>query len=147
MTDDILREAAKDMNVKQLAADLGKVEGKETLSTSYIYQQLRGEKKIKNILDRCQVWLKHEKGDTILQWLCNENEGYFVKRLNGGDKTNHQVVAKLMKEFAEVISTIADALLDGKVSMREYKNLRKEWQDVQGIMEGFLDACERGEFS
>jgi len=146
MSDGILRKAAEGINIKELAADLGKVEGKDTLSVSYIYQQLRGDTKIKNILERCRVWLKHDKSGTILQWLCNENEGYFVKRISN-KKCSNQVVAKLMKEFAEVISTIADALLDGKVSMTEYKNLRKEWQDVQSIMEGFLDACEKGEYS
>lgn len=145
MTDDILREATKGVNIKELAADLGKVEGKPTLSKSYVYQQLSA--RTANILDRCQVWLKHEKGDSILQWLCNENEGYFVKRITRLGKNDHTVIATLLKEFAEVMGSIADALLDGKVSMKEYRKMRKEWQDVQSVMESFFDAIERGEYN
>lgn len=145
MTDEVLRDAVKGVNIKELAADLGKVQGKETLSKSYVYQQLSA--RTANILQRCEVWLKHEKGDSILQWLCNENEGYFVKRIVRRGKTDHTIIAKLMVEFSEVMKAIAESLIDGKVEDKEYRNMRKEWQDVQALMESFFDDVESGKYN
>lgn len=135
MTDEVLRDAVGH-KIKEIAFKTG-------LSKSFHYQELSG--KTKNILDRVKIYIDAEDGDSILQWLCNENEGYFVKRLTAGNSQN-QVIAKLLLEFSEVMKVVADALMDGKVSMREYKNIRSEWTDVQAVMEGFLDAVERGEF-
>ena len=137
MTDKILNEATKGVNKKELASELG-------FDVSYLYRQLNGGER--NILDQIKPWLKAENGDTILQWLCNENEGYFVKRITRRGKNDHAVIAKLLKEFAEVMGSIADALLDGKISTKEYKTMRKEWQDVQSVMESFFDSIERGEY-
>ena len=51
-----------------------------------------------------------------------------------------------MKQFADLLSTVAGAASDSKISTREAKNIRKEWESLKRIAEGYVKCCEAGNF-
>lgn len=134
----ILKRATADANIKDLAFDLGR-------TTKSVGDHINGSVKM-SILDKIEVWLNYDNADVIIKHLCEKEGGFFVKdiiRLNGDDFT---IIPKLLKEFSEYLNTLSESLLDGKVTKAELTELRKEWQDVNSIVQGLFIAFERGDY-
>ena len=54
--------------------------------------------------------------------------------------------SKVVKQFADLLSTVADAASDSRISTREARRIRKEWENLKRVAEGYVKNCEEGNF-
>lgn len=142
---ELLREVLRDGNAKQIAEDIG-------LSISMIYKWAEssgdGQSGTPNPLDRVGALLKSTGRTEIAQWVCEQAGGFFVKNASEGvapealQEATHQIV----QEVAEVLSVVSAAAIDNRISEAEAKAIRKRWECLKSITEGFVRACEKGDF-
>src|SRR5476649_157743 len=53
---------------------------------------------------------------------------------------------RVVQEFAEMLSVIANAAVDNDISRAEAEMIRSRWEDLKSVTEGFVRACEEGNF-
>jgi hypothetical protein len=142
---ELLREIVHEGNPKQLADDLG-------LSVSMIYKwaEPAGENQsgTPNPLDRVGTLIRSSGRTDIAQWVCEQAGGYFVK--NTAEKTSPpallEATHKLVQEVAEVLSVVSAAAVDNRIGADESKAIRRRWERMKSLTEGFVRACEAGDF-
>jgi hypothetical protein len=141
---ELLREVFEKKKPKEIAADLG-------LSSSMIYKW--GEPNtagsgIGNPLDRMEALLKSTGDQRLVQWLCQRAGGFFI--LNPKNTPHpHQVIPatnQIVQEFADLLHVIAAATANEQVSQAEAKQIRARWEELKCVTEGFVAACEQGDF-
>ena len=106
---------------------------------------------ISNPLDRTLALYRATGDLRIIRWLCEQSCGFFVENSEAprnGDKAQRLAPAtnQVVKQFADLLSTVAGAASDSKISTREAKNIRKEWESLKRIAEGYVKCCEAGNF-
>jgi hypothetical protein len=52
----------------------------------------------------------------------------------------------LVQEVAEVLSVVASAAIDNRINEVEAKAIRRRWEKLKSMTEGFVLACEKGDF-
>ena len=52
----------------------------------------------------------------------------------------------VVKQFADLLSTVAEAAADSKISAKEATNIRREWERLKRAAEGYVKCCEEGNF-
>jgi len=74
------------------------------------------------------IWTK-QIGPELLMWLAKE-AGYAVAKLPDDENISHidavKAAAKAMKECSEALETYSKAIEDGKITLLELKNIKKE---------------------
>lgn len=142
---EIIKTCFSDSSPKALAADLG-------ISQSLIYKwsQPVGETQSgsKNPLDRVSV-LNEAAGDNrLIKWLAAQVDGYFVpnnasfSELYDLSPATHEMVS----QFASLLGEIAHAGADERITPEEAEQIRKRWSSLKSYTDGFVNACERGDF-
>ena len=149
---EVLKRAIEKVGVKSIAADL-------KLSAPLIYkwcQELPGEDDpvmggAINPLDRINEIYEKTKDGEIVNWICQMANGYFVENALVDEPRNVQmfkIIQKLVKEFSETLEKISECFEgDQKITRLEAAQIRKEWEDLKRIGEGFVFACELGKFN
>ncbi|MDL2279045.1 transcriptional regulator [Desulfovibrio sp. OttesenSCG-928-G11] len=72
--------------------------------------------------------------DYPVEWLAEQRSGVFVRlpKVTGSLKSAEQQCFRTIKEFADVVQTVGQALADGKVNPDELAKTRKEtWESIQ----------------
>jgi len=136
MTDQILNKAVG-KKVKEIAHKTG-------LSKGYHYQELRGD--TPNIIQRVKIYLDAEDGDTLIQYLCDTQQGLFYRDLPRISDTDFSIIPKILKEFSDYLNCLSSSLADGVISDAERIKLRKEWSEVAGIVQSLFVAIDRGDY-
>jgi hypothetical protein len=142
---ELLREIFHDSNPKQIAEDLG-------LSLSMIYKWAEpsgeGLSGTPNPLDRIAALISSTGRTDIAQWVCEHGGGFFVK--NNTDRQFPRPLLEathsLVQEVAEVLSVVSSAAIDNRISETEAKAIRRRWEKLKSLTEGFVIACEKGDF-
>lgn len=141
---ELLREVFDKKKPKEIAADLG-------LSSSMIYKW--GEPNtsgsgIGNPLDRIEALLKSTGDPRLVQWICERAGGFFI--LNPKNSPHpHQLIPatnQIVQEFADLLHVIALATADESVAPTEARQIRARWEELKSVTEGFVAACEEGDF-
>lgn len=150
----ILKKAIDKAGVKKVACEMN-------LSTALIYKwcQDSGEEDqyplpsgAANPLDRLYRLFELTGDEQIIQWVCQRADGYFVENPKG-DKTKIDArvlrnIQAFIKEFSEALDAISKSYNDGKkITQKEARVIRKEWEDLKRIGEKFVRACEEGRFN
>jgi len=52
----------------------------------------------------------------------------------------------VVKQFADLLSTVAEAASDSRISQREAANIRKEWEKLKRVAEGYVTCAEEDNF-
>lgn len=149
---EILKAAIERIGVKQLANEL-------SLSQSIIYKWCQDAAPADdhtpsgsaNPLDRIKKIYEMTGDESLVRWLCRAADGYFVKNPQkpglSCEADTLKNIQKLIKEFSEVLDAISESYHSGrKISLKEAKIIRREWEELKSIGEGFARACERGTF-
>ncbi|MDF9832472.1 hypothetical protein M2103_000682 [Ereboglobus sp. PH5-5] len=153
---EVLKEILKTTSAKQIAADMG-------LSLSLIYRwtetvpQGANTNSSNNPLDRVAQLLAATRSQSaphgdmrIAQWVCEQAGGFFIKNaptLPQGQGTNLiPATNAIVQEFADMLYEIASASADLQVSLAEAKNIRRRWEGLKSVTEGFVRAAEKGHF-
>jgi hypothetical protein len=143
---EVLRRALRKTTPKAVAAELG-------VSLSLVYKW--AEKPTddgsgsKNPLDRL-LQIIELSGDTgIVEWLCRQQNGHFVKDPNvNGVKIDHVLPAtqEIIGQFSDLLAEISEAAEDHSVSAADADDIRQCWDKLKSYAEAFVRACENGDF-
>ena len=107
---------------------------------------------ISNPLDRAQALIIAADDLRLLRWLCEQSGGFFVENSepSTGESPAPQTLAPatsmVVKQFADLLSTVAEAAADSKISSKEAANIRREWERLKRAAEGYVKCCEEGNF-
>ncbi len=144
---ELLREVFEKCNVKQIAAELG-------LSQSLIYKWAEagetGGSGAANPLDRIEALMKCSDDARIVAWICERSGGFFIR--NPKHHWPHPeflvpATNMIVQEFADLLSVIAMAAADNKITPKEASTIRARWEELKSVTEGFVHCCEQGNFT
>ncbi len=143
---EVLRRALQKTTPKAVAADLG-------VSLSLVYKWAEKPSEFgsgsKNPLDRL-LQIIELSGDTgIVEWLCRQQSGHFVKDpVVSHEKIDHVLPAtqEIIGQFSNLLTRISDAADDHSVTKDEADEIRQCWDKLKSYAEGFVRACENGDF-
>ncbi len=148
---EVLREAAEDIGVKALAAQL-------RLSPALVYKWCQESKHddpdrsgARNPLDRLSEIVRATGRTSVVNWLCNEADGFFVKNPvptdDPFDAKLLQITQRLVKQFGDMLLAVSSSIADdGQIDAREADQIRETWEALKGSAETFVVACEHGNY-
>jgi len=64
----------------------------------------------------------------------------------GGQPRLGAATSRVVKQFADLLSTVASAASDSKINQREARDIRREWKKLKRVAEGYVKCCEQGNF-
>jgi hypothetical protein len=144
---ELLRQVFDKCSPKLISSELG-------LSLSLIYKwseppQPDGSAS-GNPLDRVVALLRCSNDLRIVQWICQNAGGFFVKN----PRTTHAhpdylmpATNEIVQEFADLLAVIATAASDNQITRPEAKNIRGRWEELKSVTETFVACCEAGNFT
>jgi len=146
----LLKTVFKEKSVKHIADQMN-------LSASTVYKWAESPDSgsasgIANPLDRAQSLIMAADDPRLLRWLCEQSGGFFVENSNplceetSTAQTLAPATSKVVKQFADLLSTVAEAAADSKISAKEASNIRQEWERLKRAAEGYVKCCEEGNF-
>jgi hypothetical protein len=144
---EVMREVLKKTSAKQIAAEMA-------LSLSLIYKWAEPAEDdsgsgASSPLDRVGQLIRITKDPRIAQWVCEQAGGFFIR--NPQNLPPNQplipITNDIVQEFADMLATIATSSADNVITKDEAKNIRRRWEELKTVTEGFVTACERGNFS
>ncbi len=143
---EILKEILKKTSAKQIASDMG-------LSLSLIYKwteapaQDAGSGAV-NPLDRIDQLLRSTSDRRIAQWVCERAGGFFIAnpQIKPHSQSLIPLTNEIVQEFADMLAVIATASADSKVTKEEARQIRRRWEELKTVTEGFVRAAEQGNF-
>ena len=147
-SNEVLKETFKEKGVKYVAQEL-------KVSTSLVYKWTHDKESetspgADNPLDRLQAIVEITKNDAPLQWLCQQNGGFFVPNpLEQGEEMTPVLGAtqRLLGEFSELLGAVSESYQnDGIIDSDEAARIRSEWEDLKTLAERFVCACESGAY-
>ncbi|MBN2712384.1 MAG: hypothetical protein JXR97_08160 [Planctomycetes bacterium] len=150
---EVIKDAVDKVGAKRVAADV-------EVSTSLVYKWCEQAKSnpsdeksgARNPLDRI-VALMESTGDiTVIAWLCEQANGFFVEnptKLVGDFNSNFvSYTQNMIKEFSDVLRVMTESIQNDNVIYEdEAARIRKEWEDLKRYTESFVVACEQGVFN
>lgn len=141
---ELFREVFEKKKPKEIAADLG-------LSSSMIYKW--GEPNtsgsgVGNPLDRVEAPLKSTGDHRLVQWICQRAGGFLIVNPKNTPHPHHliPITNQIVQEFADLLHVIANATADESITPREAGEIRARWEELKSVTEGFVNACEQGDF-
>ena len=144
---ELLRAVLQEKSAKQVASDMG-------LSLSMIYkwaESSEGEDAsgAANPLDRIEALIKSTGDRRIAQWICERAGGFFIENPETQWPHPYTVIPatnRIVQEFADLLSVIAIAAGDNHISEQEAARIRRRWEDLKSVTEGFVHGAEEGNF-
>lgn len=143
---EVLREAFRKTTPKAVAAELG-----VSLSLVYKWAEKQSEdgSGSRNPLDRLMGIIELSDDNGIVEWLCRQRGGHFVKNsVHEGEPIGHVLPAtrEIISQFSDLLNEISDASDDHSVTKQEADKIRVYWDKLKSYAEAFVIACEKGEF-
>ncbi len=141
---EVMREVLKKTSAKQIAAEMG-------LSLSLIYKWAEPPEDdsgsgASSPLDRVGQLIRITGDARIAQWVCEQAEGFYIRNPHNLPPTPNVIPATngIIQEFADMLATIATASADSSISKEEAKTIRRRWEELKSVTEGFVRAAESG---
>ena len=144
---ELLREVIKATSAKKIAADLN-------LSLSMIYKWAEPPESVEgsgltNPLDRLEQLLKSTGDPRLAQWICERSGGFFIQNPKAVSPHPYQLIPaanQIVQEFADMLGVIAAASGDNVITKAEAKDIRRRWEELKRVTEGFVHNCEQGNY-
>tara|TARA_Y100000588_G_scaffold77478_1_gene80757 strand:- start:913 stop:1395 length:483 start_codon:yes stop_codon:yes gene_type:complete len=145
----LLKDVFKGKSVQHVAEQMN-------LSPSTVYKWAESPDSgsasgIPNPLDRVVALISAADDPRLIRWLCEQSNGFYVENTNS--ETNGSPAQRLapatsivVKKFADLLSTVAEAAADSKINPNEAQNIRQEWEKLKRAAEGYVKCCEEGNF-
>jgi len=144
---EIIKESCKKRGIKKIAADVG-------VSTSLLYKWSQPPEASgsgsKNPLDRMINLMLAAKDPQMINWVCEQAGGYFVRNPNDQEENNYDVMPatnEIVSQFSALLSEISEAAQDNAIANNESERIRKVWNALKSFTEGFVKCCEEGDFN
>ena len=142
---ELLREVFQKTSPKHAAGELGL-----SLSMVYKWAEPPAEKSgAANPLDRVAKLVRCSGDERIVQWICQQAGGFFIK--NPKDNQPHPAflvpaMNHVVQEFADLLAVMAKSAEDSEVTEAEAKSIRARWEELKSVTEEFVRCCEEGKF-
>lgn len=143
---EVLKRALRKTTPKAVAAELG-------VSLSLVYKWAEKPTEFgggsKNPLDRLLQIIDLSGDNGIVEWLCRQQNGHFVK---DPDVSSHQIghvlpaTQEIIGQFSDLLNEISTAADDQSVSKEEAEKIRLCWDGLKSYAEAFVRCCENGDF-
>ena len=149
---EILKQAIDKVGAKKVAMDM-KVSSPLVYKWCQTPSQEAGDdlSGARNPLDRTLELFRSTDDLSIVNWLCNRADGYYVANLDAKVKFREGSVhhtQTMIGEFSDLLKVISESFAnDGIIDKKEAKKIRREWQKLKSYGEEFVTACENGVFS
>lgn len=148
---EVLRQAIDRVGAKRAAAAVN-------VSASLVYKWCEepGEQGpasgARNPLDRLAALAECTGDESLVQWLCQQRGGYFVKNPEeprcGMSAQYVSHTRQMLRDFSDLLEVMSASIADdGRIDRREAERIRKEWEDLKQFGECFVHACEAGVFA
>src|SRR5256885_1850831 len=135
---EVMREVLKKTSAKQIAAEMG-------LSLSLIYKWAEPPEDdsgsgASSPLDRVGQLIRVTQDARVAQWVCEQAGGFYIR--NPQLQPTHQplipITNDIVQEFADMLATIATSSADSIITKDEAKNIRRRWEELKSVTEGFV---------
>jgi hypothetical protein len=143
---EVLRQALRKTTPKAVAAELG-------VSLSLVYKWAEKPTEVsggsKNPLDRLLQIIDLSGDNGIVEWLCRQQSGHFVKDPDvSAQHISHVLPAtqSIIGQFSDLLNEISNAADDHSVNKEEAVRIRQHWDSLKSYAEGFVRCCENGDF-
>jgi hypothetical protein len=143
---EVMREVLKKTSAKQIAADMG-------LSLSLIYKWAEPPEDdsgsgASSPLERVGQLIRITGDVRVAQWVCEQADGFYIRNPHNLPPTENLIPATngIVQEFADMLATIASASADSAITADEAKTIRRRWEELKSVTEGFVKAAESGGF-
>jgi hypothetical protein len=141
---EVMRAVLKSTGAKQIASGMD-------LSLSLVYKW--GEPPVDgqasgSPLDRVGQIVRISKDPRVAQWVCEQADGFFVRNepVENSGQPLIPLTTGIVQGFADMLSYIAKASADNVITSDEAKLIRRRWEDVKSVTEGFVRGAEGGHF-
>ena len=143
---EVMREVLKKTSAKQIAADMN-------LSLSLIYKWAEPPEDdsgsgANSPLDRVGQLIRITGDARVAQWVCERADGFFIRNPHNLPPVTSVIPATngIIQEFADMLATIATASADNAITKEEAKVIRRRWEELKSVTEGFVKAAEGGTY-
>ena len=143
---EVIKKACEKTSPKEVAADIG-------VSLSLVYKWSQPNTELgsgsRNPLDRVAALMETTCDTGIIQWLCEQAGGYFVRNPESQCNEGYEVMpatTEIVAQFGALLSEISRAAEDNSITDDESESIRKVWEALKGYTEGFVSCCEEGDF-
>jgi len=142
---EILREVFQKTSPKHAASELGL-----SLSMVYKWAEPPGQKSgAVNPLDRVAKLVRCSGDHRIVQWICQQAGGFYIKNPKTGRPHPAFLVPAMnnvVQDFADLLGVMADSAHDNQITAAEAKSIRGRWEELKSVTEEFVRNCEEGDF-
>tara|TARA_B100001559_G_scaffold213202_1_gene178719 strand:+ start:373 stop:861 length:489 start_codon:yes stop_codon:yes gene_type:complete len=142
----IIKESSKKRGIKSIASEIG-------VSSSLMYkwsQPYDGSGSgSKNPLDRIVELINAIQDPTVIEWICEQSGGYFVRDPENRQEQNFEVMPatnEIVAQFSALLGEISQAAQDNTIEKKESEKIRQVWNALKSFTEGFVKCCEEGDF-
>jgi len=143
---EVLRNAFSKTSPKAVASDLG-------ISLSLVYKWAEKQSDdgsgSRNPLDRLLKIVELSDDLRIVEWICQQTGGYFVRNPKSSCQKGFQVLPatnEIVGQFSVLLQQISTAALDHSITKQEAKEIRECWDKLKSYAEGFVRCCEEGDY-
>lgn len=143
---EVMREVLKRTSAKQISADMN-------LSLSLIYKWAEPPEDdsgsgASSPLDRVGQLIRITGDVRIAQWVCERADGFYIRNPHTlpPNQALIPVTNDIVQEFADMLATIAKSSADNVISKDEAKTIRRRWEELKSVTEGFVRAAEGGNY-
>ncbi|MEO6246349.1 MAG: phage regulatory CII family protein [Opitutaceae bacterium] len=142
---EVMREVLKQTSAKQIAAEM-------SLSLSLIYKWAEPPEDesgsgASSPLERVGHLIRITSDTRVAQWVCEQADGFFIRNPHNLPPTGViPATNDIVQEFADMLATIARASADNTITKDEAKTIRRRWEELKSVTEGFVKAAEKGTF-
>jgi len=143
---EVLKNAFDQSSPKAIAADLG-------VSLSLVYKWAQEQSEVgsgsRNPLDRVLEIQNHTQDHGLIEWLCEQTGGYFVRNPTSHCEQGYEVLPatnEIVGQFSSMLTRISHAALDNSITPDEAEEIRQCWDKLKSFAEGFVRCCEEGDF-
>lgn len=139
---EVFKQLLRRVSAKQVAGELG-------LSLSLVYKWAEPPAEgsgAANPLDRIDAIIKLTGDTSFAQWVCERAGGFFIRNPEPKAHDYELIPAtnNIVQEFADLLGVISSAVSDGKVTTDESERIRRRWEQLKSVTEGFVRAAEEG---
>jgi hypothetical protein len=143
---EILREVFQKTSPKHAASELGL-----SLSMVYKWAEPPGQKSgAVNPLDRVAKLVRCSGDHRIVQWICQQAGGFYIKNPKTGRPHPAFLVPAMnnvVQDFADLLAVMAEGAHDNRITAGEAKSIRARWEELKSVAEEFVQSCEEGDFT
>ena len=143
---EVLKDAFEKTSPKAIAAELG-------VSLSLVYKWAQEQSSTgsgsRNPLDRIMEIVRLTEDHRIVEWLCAQSGGYFVRNPDSACEKGFEYLPatnEIVSQFSLLLTRISQAALDNSIDSEESADIRQHWDKLKGYAEGFVRCCEEGDF-